>query len=116
DGGSVGEVPPRGAAGGAGGGAGVAHRAHPAGPSACLPDGPSNIWGSSSVTTSTLLPRASSGPDRATVPERRHRAVLRALRGLHAREVLPPLALRLLRSRGGDVRGLRSRRRLGPSG
>jgi predicted metalloenzyme YecM len=59
--------------------------------------------------------REHRGPDRATVPECRQRAVLRALRGLHPRQVLPPLALRRLRPRRGDLRWLRPRRQLGPT-
>src|SRR6185312_4515907 len=53
--------------------------------------------------------------DGPAVPERGQRAVLRPVRGLHPREVPPPLAAGGGRARGQDVRRLLPRRRLGPT-
>jgi predicted metalloenzyme YecM len=59
--------------------------------------------------------RHRAAADRPAVPERGERAALRPVRGLHPREVPPPLAAGGDRAEGPDVRWRPPRRRLGPA-
>src|SRR5207247_8568739 len=94
---------------------GPPYRAHPAGPPAHLPYGSRASRGRRGRGRRRVLAGAPRSPDRTAVPERRQRAVLHALRGLHPREVLSPFAVRRVRPGGRLVRRLRPRRRLGPA-
>ena len=59
----------------------------------------------SGSTSERSCTRRAGRADRPAVPESRCRAGLRAVRGLHPREVLPSLLLRRRRGRGGALRG-----------
>jgi hypothetical protein len=92
------------------------HRAHPSGPSARLPDGPRAPRSGRRRGRRRVLAGPPRRADRPAVPERGRRALLRAVRGLHAREVLPLVAGRRLRPPGGDIRRLRMSTTGPPSG